>query len=210
LDTQDISVAAGVVSVAVAALGLLLTWYRREEKEERKSSQGRALSKRARVWLFAVVAVGITVLAAGGVVFTFKVGATDSIGATDSKSTGPPATLTATQYRGRLGKICSDANKKASQIDETRPAKTVFGLEITDEQDEVSAVRRLVPPNEMKAANANMIAVWDRRISLLSSIHSRWAQLSDSEKISELRETDQLAAKLAKLFRSLDVRECVM
>lgn len=204
MDTQNISVAAGVLSAAVAALGLLLTWYRREEKEERKSSNGRALSKRARVRLFAAVAVGIVVLAAGGVVLTFKVGATGG------KNSGVSATLTATQYRGRLGRICSDAKERMLQIDQTGPTKTVLGLEATGEQDEVGAIRRLAPPNELTVTHANMIAVWDRRVSILKSLSSHLAQLSNNEFLSGSREADHLAVELAKIVQSLRVPECDM
>jgi len=207
LDTQAIGVAAGIISVAVAALGLLLTWYRREEKEEHKSGykQGqRALPKRMRIWLSVVAAVGIIALTAGGVIFTFKAGMTHS------KDYGIPASLTATQYRDRLGQICSDAKSKAGQIEATSPRKTVLGLEVTNEQDEVGLVRRLVPPTELKTTHVNMIALWGRRISLLSSIYIRRAQLSIHDQLSALAQTDQLAAELAKIFRFLHVPECVM
>jgi len=206
LDTQAIGVAAGIVSVAVAALGLLLTWYRREEKQEHKSGyrrDQRALSKRMRVQLSVAAAVGIIALTFGGVIFTFKAGTT-------GKVYSVPSPLTATQYRDRLGRICSDAYRKAGQIDATGPRKTVFGLEVTNEQDEVGLVRRLIPPTELKTTHANMIALWDRRISLLSSIYTRWAQLSIDEQLSGIAKAEQLVAELAKIFRLLRVPECVM
>lgn len=206
MDTQAIGVAAGIVSVAVAALGLLLTWYRREEKQEHKSGyrrDQRALSKRMRVQLSVAAAVGIIALTFGGVIFTFKAGTT-------GKVYSVPSPLTATQYRDRLGRICSDAYRKAGQIDATGPRKTVFGLEVTNEQDEVGLVRRLIPPTELKTTHANMIALWDRRISLLSSIYTRWAQLSIDEQLSGIAKAEQLVAELAKIFRLLRVPECVM
>ena len=202
MDAQNIGVAAGVVSVAVAALGLVLTWYRREEKEERKGGYGRAQRTRARI--FATVAFGIVALAAGGVALTF------TVGATGNKGSGASAALTATQYRGRLGQICSDAYRKAQSIAETSPTKTVFGLEATAERDEVGAIKRLVPPDALRVTNANMIAVWGRRISLLESLYTRWRVLSNSEKVSALGEADRLAGELAKIFRSVGVQECVM
>jgi hypothetical protein len=55
-----------------------------------------------------------------------------------------------------------------------------------------------------------MIAVWNRRVSLLESLYSRQNALSDNEKPAELRKADQLADELAKIFRSLGVQECVM
>lgn len=207
LDTQAIGVAAGIFGVAIAALGLLLTWYRREEKQEHESDYRRgprALSKRMRVWLSVAAAVGIIALTFGGVIFTFKAGTTDS------KIHGVPSPLTAAQYRDRLGRICSDAYRKAGQIDATSPRKTVLGVEVTNEQDEVGLVRRLVPPTELKTAHANMIALWDRRVSLLSSTYTRWAQLSIDEQLSGLAQADQLAAELAKVFRLLRVPECAM
>lgn len=217
MDTQNISVAAGVIGVAIAALGLLLTWYRREEKEERKSSDGstpRPLGKRTRTRMFVALAVGIIFLALGGVVFTFEVGMNgqngSGKGSAGGKSSGVSAPLTVAQYRGRLGQICSDTYKKAQQIDQSRPTRTVLGLEIIIEQDAVAAIRPLVPPKAFAARNADMIAVWDRKISLLSSIYSRLHQLSDSELESASIEADKLATEVAKIFRSLGVPECVM
>jgi len=157
-----------------------------------------------RVWLSVVAAVLVIALTVGGVIFTFKAGTTRS------KASGVPAPLTAAQYRDRLGKICSDAYKKAGQIDATHPSKTVLSLEVAGEQDEVRLVRRLVPPTALKTAQVNMIALWDRRISLLSSMEIRWAQLSNNEKVSEIIQADQLGAELAKAFRLLHVPECEM
>lgn len=207
MDPQTIGVAAGIISVAVAALGLLLTWYRREEKEEDKSGYRRgqrALSKRRRIRLSVVAAVGITALTVGGVIFTFKAGTTRS------KVYGVPSPLTATQYRDQLGRICSDAKRKAGEIEATSPRKTVFGLEVTNEQDEVGLLRRLVPPTELKTTHVNMIALWARRISLLSSIYTRRAQLSIHDQLAGFAQADQLATELAKVFRLLRVPECVM
>jgi hypothetical protein len=218
LDTQDISVAAGVVGVAVAALGLLLTWYRREEKEACKSRYRpvqRPPPDRRRARAFATVAVGIIALAAGGVVLTFKVGtagqAPPSPGSFPSnKSSGASAALTTTQYSSRLGQICSEASVNAQRIVESQPKKTVLGPEITIEQYEVSAIGRLVPPNKLASTNAEIVAVWNRRISLLESIDIRLAQLSNSQLAAADKETDQLAVKLNKIFRTLDVPECVI
>ena len=205
--------------MAIAALGLLLTWYRREEKEERKSSNGstpRPLGKRTRTRtrMFVALAVGIVSLALGGVVFTFEVGMNgqdgSGKGSAGGKSSGVSAPLTAAQYRGRLGQICSDTYKKAQQIDQSRPTRTVLGLEIIIEQDAVAAIRPLVPPKEFAARNADMIAVWNRKISLLASIYSRLRQLSDSELESASIEADQLTTEEAKIFRSLGVPECAI
>ena len=207
MDTQAIGVAAGIISVAVAALGLLLTWYRREEKDEHKNGYKRgqrALSKRMRIWLSVVAAVGIITLTVGGVIFTFKAGTTRS------KVYGIQPRLTATQYRDRLGQICSDAKSKAAQIEATNPTKTVFGLEVTNEQDEVRLLRRLAPPTELTTTHTNMIALWARRISLLSSIYTGRAQLSIHDQLSAFAQADQLGAELDKIFRLLRTPECVM
>jgi hypothetical protein len=200
LDPQNIGVATGVASVAVAALALLLAWYRREGKEGEEERKGRPRwDQRARTWVFAAVAVGIIALSAGGVVFTFELG---------TPGQGVSAGLTAVQYRSRLGQICSAASEKARRIEESSPMKTVLGSDIEIEKDEVDAIRPLVPPNNLRTTNADITAIWDRRVSFLESIYNRLAQLSDTVLESELREADQMAAELAKIFQSLGVPEC--
>jgi hypothetical protein len=217
LDTQTISVAAGVISVAVAALGLLLTWYRHEEKEGRKSSNGTTshpLSKRTRTRMFLALAVGVTAIALGGIVFTFEVG-TNAQGPSGhssvaEKSSSASSPLTAAQYRGRLGQICSDTFRKAQEIAQSRPMRTAIGPEIIIQQDALAATRPLVPPKVLAARNMEMIAVWKREISLLVSIYSRLPYLSDSELESGVKEASQLTTELDKIFRLLGVQECVI
>jgi hypothetical protein len=202
LDPQNIGIAAGVASTAVAAIALLLAWYRREGKEEEAERKDRPRwALRARTWVFATVAVGIIALSTGGVVFTFKAG---------TPGQGVSAGLTAVQYSSRLGQICSAASEKALRVEESKPMNTVLGLEIEIEKDEVDAIRPLVPPNNLRTTNANMIAIWDRRIDFLESIYSRVAQLSDTVLKSQLREADQMNTELTKIFQSLGVPECSM
>jgi hypothetical protein len=205
LDPQNIGIAAGVASAAVAALALLLVWYRREGKEGEEGEEERKgrprWAQRARTWVFAAVAVGVIALSAGGVVFTFKPG---------TPGQAVSAGLTAVQYRSRIGQICSAASEKAQRVEESKPMKTVLGLEIEIEKDEVDAIKPLVPPNNLRTTNADMIAIWDRRTNFLESIYSRLAQLSDTVLESQLREADQMNAELTKIFQSLGVPECSM
>jgi len=214
LDTQTISVAAAVIGVGVAALGLLLTWYRREEKEEHKGSNGIAshlLSKRMRTRVFLALAVGVVAIALGGVLFTFEVGRNgQGASGQDKKTSGTSSLLTATQYRSKLGQICSNTYRKAEEIVQTHPIRTAIGPEIIIEQDAIAAIRPLVPPKALAARNTEMIAVWKREISLLSSIYSRLNNLSGSELRSEIRVSNQLTSELNKIFRSLKVQECVI
>jgi hypothetical protein len=162
---------------------------------------------------FLALAVGIIAITLGGVVFTFDVGTINQPlgqGSIDQKSPSASSPLTAAQYRGRLGQVCSDTYTKAEQIAQTHPTRTTIGPEIIIERDAVAAIRPLVPPRALAAKNTEMIAVWEREISLLMSIHSRLPHLSDSELGSEMRESAKLTTELDKIFRSLGVQECVI
>lgn len=199
MDAQIVSVATAVISVAIAALGLVLSWYRREE-------DGRKHKKR---WFFVVTCVGIVVLAVAGVMATFMLGV-DTKASIDPEHTGRPIELTEVQYKGQVGAICSDAKERARRIQELQAQETVFGTAVQIEQDEKVQIAKLWPPNKLKNVHEDMISVWQRRISLLESIYHRLPQLSDSELTAELAVADQLAVQLAESFKSLGVPECIM
>jgi hypothetical protein len=195
VDAQTVSVATAVLTVAIGALGLLLSWYRHEDAEKGK-----------RRWIFMVLSVGIIVLAVVGVTAAFVLGANVK----SPISTEGPMQLTEVQYKGQIGAICSDAKEKARRIQELQPQDTVLGAAIQIEQDEEARMAKLQPPDKLKSAHEDMISVWQRRISLLESIYHRLPQLSDSELAAELPTADRLAEQLAESFKRLGVPECIM
>jgi hypothetical protein len=197
VDTQTISVATGIVGAAISALTLLLNWYRR--KRDRKKSR----------WLFIITCVGIFALAAAGVAVTFILGS-DTKSSVDAGGSDASIQLTEIQYKAQLGVVCSDAKEKARRIQELRPQETVLGSVIEIEQDEEAQVARLRPPDKLKSTHADMLSVWQRRISLLESVYHRLPQLSDSELAAQLATADRLAVQLAGSFKSLDVPECII
>lgn len=200
MDVQIISVATAVVSSAIAALGLTLTWYRREGGKEGRKRQG----------IFITVAVGIVVLTAVGVMLTFILGTDtrDSIGADYSSSTS--GQLTETQYKGRVGVICSNAHEKARRLVELRPQESVIGPAVQIEEDELAEIKKLWPPDKLKRTHEDMISVWQRRVSLIESIDRGLPHLSDSELDADIAEVEQLTDQLTTSFKKLDVLECVV
>ena len=234
MGAQVISVAAGVVSVAIAALGLLLTWYRREASTEAAAdaadppgSAGKAREEvpesnhgwlqqrtrdRRRTRIFVSFAVGVAVLTAAGVLFTFRLGEPGTSTASPVSPSAAPTQLTVAQYTGQLGQVCSAAKEKARRIEESKPTDTVLGALLNIEQDEVDQVRRLAPPAGLKSAHDDLLALWQRRISLLESVYRRLPQINDNdnELRSSLAAADKMAGELGKLFTSLGVPECVM
>ena len=198
MDVQIISVATAVVSSAIAALGLTLTWYRREGGKEGRKRQG----------IFITVAVGIVVLTAVGVMLTFILGTDtrDSIGADYSSTSGQ---LTETQYKGRVGVICSNAHEKARRLLELRAQESVIGPAVQIEEDELAEIKKLWPPDKLKGLNEDMISVWQRRVSLIKSIDRGLLHLSDSALDAAIAEDEQLTDQLTTSFKKLDVLECV-
>jgi|SRR3954451_1563251 hypothetical protein len=213
MGAQEVSIIGGVISTAIAALGLLLAWYRHDERKG-KSGGGYARDRqkaRARIRLrIAVIAgIGVVSLAAVGVLFTVRSDrsgqSSSSVGAQRSG-----AMLTRRQYQDRVSQLCLDAQEKARRLEELNAQETLFGPAIKVEEDEVDGIKALVPPREFRSTHNEMIAVWDRRVSLLEATYRRLAQLTDDELAAQLAITDAMAEELARSFRSLGIPECVM
>jgi hypothetical protein len=146
VDAQTISIAAGVVSAAIAAIGLLLSWYRREDYKDEKE-------KNSRNRLFITASTCILVVAAVAVVFTFRLSSGTENSAKKFEIPTSSTQLTDVQYRGQLGAICSDATEKARQLEDTDPQKAVFGVTLRIEEDELSQVRKLQPPGQVEESS---------------------------------------------------------
>ena len=157
-------------------------------------------------------AVGVAVLTAAGVLFTFRLGEPGKSTASPVSPSAAPAQPTVAQYTGQLGQVCSAAKEKARRIEELKPTDTVLGALLNIEQDEVDQAGRLAPPAGLKSAHDDMLALWQRRISLLESVYRRLPQINDNdnELRSSLAAADKMAGELGKLFTSLSVPECVM
>lgn len=201
MNAETISVTTGIASAAIAALGLLLNEYRRDEKKDKSFKSRR---------FFTIACVGIVVLAVAGITVTLMIGRgpKDSVG-TDTAGESPPQ-LTEVQYKGKVGTICSDAKARARRILELRPQETVLGLVVQIEQDEETQIAKLQPPEKLKNVHADVVSVWQRRISLLDSIDHRLSQLGGNELGTELAAADKLAAGLNESFKSLGVPECII
>jgi hypothetical protein len=206
VDPQRVIIAIVVVSAAIAGLGSLLSWYRRGERKDEHRSK----------WPFIVASISILVLAVTGVTPPFLFGAdTKNTPASPELSTGAissgvPTRLSEAQYREKVSAVCSEAKERARRIDKSRPQETPFGAQIEIEQQEVSQIGSLQPPDRLKSAHESMVSVWWRRISLLESINDRLPQLNHDERAAELAAVDRLAKQMTESFELLGVSECIM
>jgi hypothetical protein len=214
MDAQVISVAAGVVSVAIAALGLLLTWYRRE------GQKASATENRRREQIFRGAGVGIIACTLAAVTLTFIVGeephssqTTETTISTESpKSSDGSMALSKAQYTARIGQACSDALEKGQRLARLRARETVLGAAVKVEEEELDEIRDLQPPEELQALHRDMVSIWQRRLSLLESVYQRQpgGKGDESELVLQLMTADQLADELAEFFKTLNLPECIL
>lgn len=193
MNVQVISIATAIVSAAIAALGLLLNWYRREDRQEEDSKSS---------WLLIGAGVAIVALATIGVIFTFALG-------TRTGDARASSQLTEDQYRAQVGKACANAKEKARRLDELE-APTVFGAANKVEEDELNEIRKLQPPDKLKSTHEELVAVWEHRISQLEPLYEDLPRLSDREIRTQLAALDKTAKRLRELFTSLGLPECAM
>ena len=148
MDPKLVSIAIAVVSGALAGLGLLVSWYRREERNDEHKS----------TWPFLAAGISILVLAVTGVTLTFVFGAyTKNTSISTEPSTGAkgsdvPTRLSAAQYREKVSAACSDAKVKATRIEKSSPQETALGAAIKIEQEELAQIESLQPPDKLKSA----------------------------------------------------------
>jgi hypothetical protein len=206
VDPQLIIIAIVVLSAAIAGLGLLLSWYRREgRKDEHKSK-----------WPFIAAGTSILVLAVTGVALTFLFGAdTKNTSASPELSTGAisssvPTRLSEAQYRDKVSAACSEAKERAKQVNKSKPQETPFGAQIEIEQREIGQIEALQPPDKLKSAHESMVSVWRHRISLLESINHRLPELNHNERAAELAAVDRLAKQMTESFKLIGVSKCIM
>jgi hypothetical protein len=213
MDAQVISVAAGLVSVAIAALGLLLTWYRREGERVNETED------RRRQQIFRSVSAGIIASTLAAITFTFILGegpngsqvAETPVSTLSPKSPDGSMGLSRTQYIARVGQACSDALEKGQRLSKLRARETVLGAAVKVEEEELEEISNLQPPEELQALHRDMVSIWQQRISLLESVYQRLpGEANESELAAQLMAADQLADELAEFFKTLDLPECIL
>jgi hypothetical protein len=209
MDSQTISVIIGVIGAAIAALGLLLAWYRGDRSKTPPSPDQSPPGPwyrriRTRHGMAIAAATAVAVLTGVGVLLVIV-----------SPAAPPPdqaAPLTEAQYRSELTRACVDADEEAQRIAETEPANTVFGANINVERHLVDRLRGLVPPKSLRAAHDDLIGTWDRRLAILDSIYLKLRRpdtdVQDADVQADLAVATELAAKVTELSKSVDVPQC--
>ena len=196
MDAQVISIATAVVSAAVAALGLLLSSYRREDRKDNPRSR----------WSYLGAGAAIAALAAVGVVATFVLGTDDETPSAAATTTQ----LTEAQYKGQVSGICLDSREEHRRLDELQALKTLLGAIIKIEEDEANQIKQLQPPDSLRTLHDEIVFVMERRVRLMERTYQRLDKLSDKELESELLTADGLAAQHEKLVKALGVPECII
>lgn len=194
MDAQVISIATAVVSAAVAALGLLLSSYRRDDGKQTPRSK----------WLYLGAGAGIVVLAGIGVSATFI------LGAENAASDDEPAPLTEAQYKGQMSAACLEAREKSRRLDELQALKTLLGATIKVDQDEATEIKQLRPPESLRAVHDEIIFILERRVRLMEAIYQRLDHISEKDLERELAAVDRLAERHEALVRPLGVPECII
>ncbi len=201
--TQEaITGVVGIASAAVAALGLLLAWYRHDVKAARRARRGprtrtsRALSRSRVAALLAAVIVGAAV-----------VGVSLVVSASPSPRPGAAQPLTEVQYGSQLSQLCLQSVEEARRIEEAEPGGQILGANVDVERRLVDRIRALTPPRSHKAVHDELVATWQQRIALLESVYQR-LDPADEAVMDDLRRADELALRITDLSTSLGTPEC--
>lgn len=201
MDAQTISGTVGVVSAAIAALALLLTWYRHEHPPDEGTEPRpwlRRVITRGRLALMIAIMVGL--LTAVGIASAFRVHSPAS-------SSPASAQLSETQYRSELTRVCLDAEEDGRRVEDANPQDTVLGSNISVEQRLIERAKVLNPPSTLRSIHEDLIATSERRLTLLDSVYRRLDRPDDRVE-SDLKAATGLAVRLTELSKSLGVPEC--
>ena len=204
MDSQTISVIIGVIGAAIAALGLLLTWYRIDRSETPASAEEAPLGPwyrriKTRRGMALTVATVVAVLTVVGVVV--------AILSPPAPPPGQAAPIMEAQYRSELTRACLDADDEAQRIIDIEPENTAFGANVNVERHLVDRLRRLVPPKLLRATHDDLIGTWDRRVAMLDSVYKKLGR-PDADVETDLATAAELAAKITELTTSAGVPEC--
>ncbi len=210
MGAQVISIAAGVVGTAVAALGLVLAWYRHDQrKDNRRGRAGQVRQQaraRTRLRMAVAASVVIVVLAAVGILAAFRL----NVPGDDAGTSGRENPLSRSQYQSQVSRICLEGKEEARRLEDLEAQETLLGPAIEIEAAEVRQIRGLIPPRDLRRTHDEMLAVWERRVSLLESLYRRQDELAAEEFTTQIITTDELAEDLTRYFESLQVPECVI
>ena len=197
MSTERIAVAMAVISAAVSAASLLLTWYRG------------SITKRPRLaWTLG----GLTLASTAGLIVALVFASTGQ----DEPPPPPPARLGAGEYRMRLIDVCRAHDQEARRIEDAEGNRPVFGVVVQLETRTVERLQALRPPDELHGAHRNVVSLWGRRLSLLEHYYVRHrSELSDPDFRREferaIRQIDRLSQELQDQFAALGVTpECAL
>jgi hypothetical protein len=195
MSLERIAVATAVLSTAVSAAGLLLTWYR--GSTTRRPRLARILGG---VTLGSMIVLIVALLFARG---------------GDSEAGRPPSrALSAGEYRLRVARICEEHERDAQRIERAEGKRPVFGATVQLETRTTDKLKAVAPPSRFESDHQAVLALWGRRLSLLGYYYDRSrSELSDPDFrrrfTRDLIRVDELSAKLQKRFAALGVTpEC--
>jgi hypothetical protein len=202
VSAEAITGVVGISSAAVAALGLLLAWYRHDAKSARRPGRGRR-SRPARVLSRdRVAAVGTAAIVGSAAVGVYLV-----VGASPTPEPAAVEPLTEVQYRSELSQACLQSAEEARRIEEAEPGGQILGVNIDVEQRLVEGIKALAPPRSLETLHDELVATWEQRLALLTSLYERLDPADDSV-VGDLERASQLTTRISELATSLDTPEC--
>src|SRR6478752_3339232 len=177
MDGQAIGGIVGVLSAAIAALGLLLTWYRNEAPPRRRGR--RQVPRPWYRWMLTRAGIAVSlglmvcIMASAG---TVLIALAPSSSGPSSGTASPVRPVNELQYRSQVARLCLDSDEEARRIEKTNPQNTVLGVNVDVEKRLVDKIRQVVPPASLKSAHDDLLAAWDQRIALLEAVYQELDQ----------------------------------
>jgi hypothetical protein len=132
----------------------------------------------------------------------------------DGAQVTPPSRLSPGDYRSRLRTICTEHLREAERIKRAEGPRQVYGITLQYEPKTVAKLKALHPPRELEQDHRTIIALWNRRLSLLNYYYEAFRQKQRDagfrrEFLRALRQVDRITYEIQKRFTSLKVTpEC--
>lgn len=202
MSSEAVTGVVGIASAAVAALGLLLTWYRHDttSASRRRTGRGpppRRILTRARV---AGLCTGVIVVAAA-------LGISLVLRASPAPRAGEADRLSEVQYTSQLSQMCLQSNEEAGRIEETNPTGPLEYAALDVEMRLLEHIEQLAPPRSYQHAHEALVATWQQRIALLQDAYPRLDHADETVQ-DEVRRAEELSAKVTEISTSLGAPEC--